>query len=797
MLRNYIKIALRNLRRQPLYSGINLASLSVGIAATLLVGLWVQNELRFDQYHQRVDRIYRIVTDLRLSPTETWYWASTPLKITELATQVPGIEQAAQLKSVPQIELALWRGPMSFLGKNPIWVSQNWFKTFDFKIKEGSVEVFFEKPTHLLLTEKKAREIFGDHPAVGQTLRMDTLDYMVCGVLADPSPQSSFQFEVMLPIGQDLMDSNERKNAESWNNFNYSTFVELHPGADPKTVANSLTQLLVAAKQDSNIVLGLQPLADLHFDTKYQDEFRKGNRSTVYAFAVIGLLLLGMACINYVSLTTARAAARAREIGIKKMNGAQNNHIFGQIMAESALLATFSAALALVLIQFSMPFFNRLTEQEFRFEVSSPLGLSLLGGTLVVALVLSGFYPAWLLSRFQPLEVMRSQGSGLSGRSLFRQGLVVVQFAISSALLVSTIVIWQQRQYIQNKPLGYERDNTFTFQMSWTTWRSIGQERAVSVRNTLEQMLERESSISKVVIGSQSPVLLESTHSGSVEYDGKPADAKPTVSQLSADPEYADLFGLQMPEGRWFSDSKADESNVVINETAARELNLKQPWVGQSFGFQGKKGQVIGVVKDFHFLSLHKKITPLVIHNAPDWRFHFFVKAQAGDLKSAIAAAESHWKTQFPNHPFKYNILDDQFEQLYGNERRAGELFNVFAGLAIFISCMGLFGLAVFMAGQRTKEIGIRKVLGASVAGITGLLAKDFLRLVVIAIVIASPIAYYFMNKWLADFAYRIDMQWWMFAGAGAAAVLIAFLTVGFQSAKAALANPVKSLRSE
>jgi putative ABC transport system permease protein len=796
MIQHYIKVVFRNFYRYPLYAGINLVSLTVGMAATLLIGLWVQNELRFDQYHKRADQIWRVTTDLRINPTDYWHWSSSPLKLAELAAQVPGVEQTAQVKMVPEIELTLWKGPQYFSSKCPMWVSETWFKTFDYKLKEGSLDLFFEKPTQMLLSESKAREIFGNHAAVGQTLRMDTLYYTVCGVLADPSPQSSYQHEVVMPISQGLMIASERKSAESWSNFNYSAFVELHPSADPKAVATQLTELLHTAKGDSNIVLGLQPLSEIHFDTVYQDDLRKGSRSTVHIFALIGLLLLAMACVNYVSLTTARASARASEIGIKKVNGARNGHIFGQIFAESAVLAVSAAALALLLVNLSMPVFNQLTEQNFHFDLQSGFLRYLLGGTLAATLLLAGLYPAWLLSRFQPMSIIRNKGGSAAGRSSFRQGLVVMQFVISAALLACTVVIWQQRQYIQNKPLGYDRGEVFTFRMGWQVWRDIGFERAGVVRDAMRQALQNTSSVAQVSIGSDSPVNLQSTHSGSVKFDGLAEDAAPTVSQLSVDAQFADMFRLEMLEGRWFSaDSEADKSNVVLNETAARELGLRQPWVGQRFGFHGAEGQVIGVLRDFHFQSLHNKITPLVIQM--DDAFQFFVKPQPGSTQKAVAAAEQLWKANFPDAPFRYKTLDDTFDQLYGNEQKASLLFQIFTVLAIFISCLGLFGLSVFAVERRTKEIGIRKVLGASVAGITGLLARDYLKLVLIAIVIASPVAFYFMQKWLSDFAYRIDLQWWMFAGAGVMAIVIALLTVGFQSVRAALANPVKSLRSE
>lgn len=794
----FFKIASRNLARHPLYTGINLVSLSIGMAAALLIGLWVQNELRYDRYHRRAEQVWRITTDLKIGDNEHWYWGTTPLKIAELAEQVPGIVQSAQVKSAAQREMVLWHGPMQFLEKNPAWVSKDWFKTFDFQLKEGSLDAFFERTNSILLSERKAKQIFGDHVAVGQELRIDSTNYLVCGVLKDPLPQSTFQYELWLPVNALLTDPKERENENSWGNFNYNTFVELHPSADVQAVSNQLTELLRKAKGDSSIVMGLQPLADLHFDVHYQDEYKKGSKTTVGIFAMIALLLLGMACINYVGLTTARAASRAREIGIKKINGAHNRHVFAQVMAESALMIGMAALLGVGLVQLVLPFFNAFTEQNFRFGWADGVSLYLVGGASLVALLFSGAYPAWLLSGFRPMSVLRGQAPVLSGRSPFRRGLVVLQFAVAVALLAATVVIGEQRRYIDTMPLGYDRNQVFEFNISWQVWRKMGVERVSSIRDVMARALSAETAVAGVSLGSQSPVLIESTHSGSVKYDGMPDGSEPTVSQLNADAEYGALFGLNMSEGRWFErDSKADEANVVLNETAARTLNLPKPWVGQRFEFHGKKGQVVGVARDFHFMSLHDKITPLVVFNDPSWRFRFFVKARQGAEKQAIAAAEKIWKTHFPAHPFQYKTLDDNFEQLYGTERRAGTLANLFTGVAILIACMGLFGLAVFVSGQRTKEVGVRKVLGGSVVGIAALLAKDFLKLVCLSLLFAIPAAYYFVRHWLSDFAYRIELQWWMFAAASIAALVIATITVGFQAIKTAASNPVKSLRSE
>ncbi len=795
---HYFKLAFRNLQRQPLYSGINVVSLAIGMAAAMLIGLWTYTELNVDCHHRHADQLWRVTTDLNVGAPEHWYWGSTPLRLSELAVNVPGVVQVAQIKTAREQEVILRKGGTDFLIKGPVWVSDTWFKTFDFATVEGAPQQLSEHPNNIVLSEKKAREIFGKHDPIGQVLQMDSTAYTVCGVVADPGPQSSIQFELMFPVAQLLADSSTRENETQWGNFNFNTFVELHPNANTTAVAQQLTSLLQAAKQDSGTVLGLQPLADMHFDTQFQDDFEKGSRNTVGVFIAIGLLLLLMACINYVSLATARSLERYKEIGIKKVVGARNGHIFKQVMAEASVLAVISGVLALLLGTLAMPYFNQLAQQKFDFGFSNPLTLALAAATLLLTLLFSGLYPAWIFSRFGPINVARMQPTGAGQRSPVRKGLVVVQFLVSAVLLVGTIVIGQQRKFIQEKPLGYARNDRFTFNLPYSVWGKIGRERARSIRDAMLQQLQGEASVETVSLGSDSPVHITSTHSGSVKHRGLLQGEKPSVSQVSADANYASTFDLQMTDGRWFeANSPADVQHIVLNETAARQLRLPEPWVGQYFGFQGKEGQVIGIVKDFHFASLHHPIKPLVIHNAPGYRFQFFLKTKEGSMQTAIATAEKVWKGHFPDYPFQYKVLDDKFEQLYGRERRAGLLFQLFAGIAIAIACMGLFGLAVFMAARRTKEIGVRKVLGASVANITALLAKDFLVLVVIAIALATPIAYYCMGLWLSNFAYRIELQWWMFGLAALLAIAIALLTVGFHSVRAALADPAKSLNKD
>ncbi len=790
---------IRNLLRNRLYTVLNLSGLTIGMAAAMLIALWVQNELRFDRYHRRADNLWRVKTDLKISDTETWHWGQTPLKVLELCEQIPGIVSGTQLLQADHLKAVLRHGPETFLEEKMGYIGPRWFETFDYNFVEGSAAGFGDRPNDIILTESLAHKIFGDHSALGSVVRIDSMDYAVHAVLRDSRPESSFRQNILLPMEAFLRQSDNRKNDERWSNFNYITFLELRPDAKTDVIATQLTQALQTAKQDPKVSILLVPLADTHFDTSVEgDVFEKGSLQSIWSFGLIGLLVLVMAAINYVSLTTARAQTRAREVGIRKIVGASKASIFRQFLQESLLLAGLAALLALVVVHTALPWFSEVAGHTFQLDWKSPLPWLLTGGTLAGTVLLAGIYPALLLAGFQPMLALRGQGKKSGMRAFFRQSLVVLQFSISVALLICTIVIGRQRSFIEHTAMGYDRAQVFGFTVGFSDYYAQGKERGESMVKAIEQHLQQSSAIAAISRANDSPVHIKSTHSGSVKFNGLPEDATPTVAQLSADEHFADLFGLQLAEGRWFEkDKTSDVDNVILNETAARKLGLPQPWLGQRFGFHQHEGQVIGIVRDFHFLSLHEAITPLVIYNSEGWRGNFFVKTQPGQSVQALAAVAAVWKEWLPQRPFEYTFLDEDFDKMYRSEQRASLLFNLFAGITIFISCLGLFGLATFVAVQRTKEIGIRKVLGASVAGITGLLAGDFLKLVLIAIVVACPVAWYCMRQWLADFAYRVDLQWWMFALAGAAAVGISLLTVGVQSVKAALANPVQSLRSE
>jgi putative ABC transport system permease protein len=794
-----LKFAIRNLLKTRLFGILNSTGLAVGMAAAVLILLWVQNELSFDSFHTKAPRIYQIITHNQVNKEETWHWSSTPLPLAEQAERLPEVEQ------VTRVIQSFWNGLPIRVGaqltneKNVACVDENWFQVFDYTFTDGNPTDFAKNVRSVALTESKALQLFGQTKVAGKIIRIDTLDYVVRAVFKDNPTNSGFKYDFLLPMAVHLSNPEKYKNDNNWNNFNYETFVLLRPDANLKKINQKLTSLTQFAKKDSDtgkpdtsITLEAEPIRERHFDTiDRQNAAERGDKKTVYIFFGLALVILLTACINYVNLTTARASIRAKEVSVKKLIGAAPSQLFGQFMIESTLMCLTSLLLALGLVYGFLPVFNQLTNQTFHLDFGNTALWGVLVGTTLLSILLTGVYPAVLLSSFQPIRALRGFNVLGTNNSTFRKSLVVVQFTVSIVFLVATLVVYQQIRFIRNTKLGYDRARIFELTIPWDVKPKVE-------TSVMKSRLLNESSIEDITVSSQSIVEIKSAHSGSLDWDGRPADFQPTVSQLSVEPNYQKVFNLKMAAGRWFAEnSTADQENVVLNETAVKKLKLRQPVVGQRFHFQGHKGIVMGVVKDFHYKSLREKIEPLVLFNNPGWRSGIYIKAVAGKEPEAIRAAEKVWAELIPSRPAEYRFLDETFDRLYRTEQRTATLFNAFAVIAVLISCLGLFGLATFTAEMRTKEIGIRKVLGATVVSITALLSKDFLKLVLVGIVIASPIAYYAMERWLQDFAYRIQIGWWTFALAGVLAILIALVTVSYQAIRTALMNPTKSLKSE
>ncbi|MFN3849129.1 MAG: ABC transporter permease [Spirosomataceae bacterium] len=794
MIRNYLKIAFRNLFKNKIYTFINVFGLALGISTTALLALWIQNELSYDSFHAKSKNIYRINTHLKINDTDTWHWASTPLKLSDYFKEnAPEVLQSTRL-NVPYGEFFSVKIDNNVIGeKSFAFVDKNWFDVFDYTFISGNAKDFGSDKYNIAITQSKARQYFGDANPIGKIVSRDSINFVVKAVLADNPSNSSFKFDVLAQNEARLANPKVLENDSNWNNFNYTTFIVCSDGVNIKKTSDKFTKLLAKLREDkeNNTSLEIQPITAIHFDNVMQSEWlaATGDKSTLYIFAIVAAFILLIACINYVNLTTARASQRGKEVSIKKMIGASNGSLFNQFFIESVITSIFAAAISVLLIIYGLPILDNLADNQF--SLSNPIIWVILAVITVLSIVLTGIYPSILLSAFEPIKILKGTNIGGAKNATFRKSLVVVQFTFTIVILISTLLIFKQLKFIQDKNLGYDKENIYTLTIPW----NIKNNKAV--HQTLMQKLQAESSIQDVTASSMSIIDMQSTHSGSLNWDGKKPDWQPTVNQMSVVSDFNEFFKLKITDGRWFDEANAgDDNHVILNETAIKEFNIKKA-VGQRFEFHGRKGQIIGVVKDFHFKSPREKITPLVIFRNNNWQSTIYIKTAPNQFRNAIATTEKLWKELIPDLAFKYSFLDDSYAKLHEKEAKQSLMFNAFTSIVLLISCFGLFGLATFSAEQRTKEIGIRKVLGASVANIASLLSQEFMKLVLVAIVLASPIAYYFMKQWLESFAYKISIEWSVFALAGVLALLIAFLTVSYQAIKAALANPVNSLKTE
>jgi len=791
MLTSYLKSAWRSLWKNKSTSGINILGLSVGMTAAVLILLWVRNEMSFDGYHPDADKIYMLTESQN---NNQWIWDGTPLPLADATKNtIPEIDKIARIHS------GNW--PVFNLNNNPVYekecayVDDDWFSIFHYDFIEGNANSFGSNLFSVILTKSEAKKYFGNHEALGATIRIDSTNFRVKAIVGDPPVNSSFQFKAFIPLKVLLLDKDRRENDESWDNNNYVTFVKLKEAVNIALINKKLTSLIPAYKEQS-LQIGSIPLKEMHFESELAGSFvNHGNRNTVYIFTVLGFLLLLIACINYVNLTTAKASLRAKEVSIRKMIGAQRLHLFYQFITESLVISFLALITTTILVQICLPFFNLITSETFVLPLTSPDLWKVIGTTLAVSVLLNSIYPAILLSSFKPLNVFR----GLTVLKVkdvnFRKGLVVLQFTISVILIAASIIIYRQMQYIQKSNPGYNRAQVLSFHLP----PNVSQDKKANLMQNIKQELLKQRGIENVSFANQSIVDIGSMTSGKyADWDGRESTFDPKIIQLSTDADYQKTMGLQMKEGRWFqSGIQTDINNVVLNETAVKEFNIHLPVVGQRFTFKGNKGQIVGVVKDFNYQSLRNKTGPLVAYISPFWYQLFMVRIAAGNESATVQNIQNVWRTFLPDDPFEYNFLDDSFNQLYKGDQQTSSLIFAFALIAVFVSSLGLFGLAAFTAEQRIKEIGIRKTLGATVTGITTLLSKDFVKLVLIAIIIGAPIAWWAMNKWIENFANRTHIAWWMFALAGLIAILIALVSVSFQAIKAAMANPVNSLRSE
>lgn len=810
MIKNYIKTAFRSLRKNKGFTVINILGLALGLATCLLIVLYVVDELSYDRYNTKANRIYRVNEDLKLGDNNVRYAVCMPPLAKTLKAEYPYVENAVRLKYAGASHVK--KGNFNVSESKIAFADASLFDVFTLPMINGNPASALMEPNSIVLTETTAKKYFNSTNVVGKTLLFnDNTLCNVTGVIKDIPKQSHFNFDFFIS-----MSSFPDSRSNEWLRSDYNTYVLLKDQSDAKKLENSFPELLkkfsgeqmkaqvnmsieAFEKSGSFFRMNLTPLTDIHLHSNRSGELGpNGTTQYVYIFSAIAIFILLIACVNFMNLSTARSSNRAREVGVRKVLGSARKHLIAQFLAESVLVTFIATLLAFITALFLLPVFNQLSGKDLAINSQSLFWIvpSLLGISLFVGSIAGG-YPAFYLSAFQPIEVLKGKlSAGFKGGGL-RSFLVVFQFSISIFLIIGTLVIYNQLNYIQTKNLGYTRSQVLIIQ------------------NVFE--LDKQTKIFKQEV-KEIPGVINATMTGylptsnwkntAIYFPDASFDQKRSMfpQNWEIDEDYINTLDMKMAAGRSFlKDMATDSDGLVINEAAAKFLGFKDPVnkiIYKSLGGKHsadnvKQYHILGVVKDFNFSSLRENVTPVVMRLAEN-NGALSIRVNTTNLPALLSQIKDKWKSLSPNVQINFSFMDQEFDSTYRTEQRTGQIFIVFTALAILIACLGLFGLAAYAAEQRTKEIGIRKVLGANVSAIVTMLSRDFIKLVLIAILIATPIAWYFMNKWfLQGFAYQVGIQWWVLVLAGAAALFIAFVTVSFQSIKAAIANPVNSLKNE
>ena len=778
MFKNYLKIAFRGFIRHKSMSLINIFGLATGMAVCILLLLWVQDELSYDNFHQNGDNLYRAIQVGVWNDGETYGSSTIPYSLTPVMQEdYPEIVDHVRLRTLSgrmmQVE------DKTFF-EDILLTESSLFKMFSFELLVGDPQVALKEIHSIILTEATAQKYFGDEDPMGKVIRYnDRLDFTVTGIAADPPQNSSITFNMIVPF--EILGE-ERITGWSWESSGY---VQLQDGTDLASFSENIIDTIVRHNPDNENTVLLQPLSRVHL---YNPLGHPESLIFVLIFAAIGTIVLLIACINFMNLTTARSAKRAREVGIRKVVGANKKQLIGQFLSESILLAFISLIIAFVLVELFLPAFNQIADKELVVEPSNlTFFFSLIGITLFVGIV-SGSYPALYLSRFKPNKVLKS-GNAPKTKNIFRTVLVVFQFTISIALIICTATVYNQLKYIQNKDLGYTKDYIVNIPMNAELNESF---------TAFKEELQKNPNLLGITNASTSPAYVGNVNPAI--WEGKADDERVLFNFYLVEYEFLDVFELELVDGENFRKKyvKGNEIPYIVNEAAIKLMQLEDP-IGKRFAMYNEQneGVIIGVVKDYHFQTLTNEIGPIMITTLDWWRGEAFIKINPHNVTETLGFIEETFNKFAPSFQFQYSFLDEDIDELYHGFYEMGNIIKYFAVLAIFISCLGLFGLASFMTEQRTKEIGIRKVLGSSVSTIVILLSKGFGKWVILGNFIAWPIAYYAMNKFLQMFAYRAEMNIWLFIISGLMALIISLITVGYQTIKAANSNPVDALKYE
>ncbi|GAB3264096.1 ABC transporter permease [Larkinella harenae] len=819
MLLNYLKIAFRNLRTHTVYSFINLLGLAIGVASCLLIVLFVRDELAFDRFLPDADRLYQVNTSGNFGGSDFTTSGTPPPVGKTILREYPEVEAYTRMfKAMDAVVQREQNGRVdrSFTEQRIMAADSNFFQVIRFATLAGDPLTCLREPNSLVVTEKMARKYFGKPDVVGQVLKINNDPYKITGVLADLPTQSSIQFDFLTPM----------KNYGvvqyfdwSWVWLNVATYIRLNEqvASDPARVralearfAGMVAKHAEPAfqrigqpdflKNGGRWQFQLQPLTDIHLrSTEISAHHQNlGDYRQIDTFAIVAIFIGVLACVNFMNLSTARSVKRAKEVGVRKVLGSYRSMLIRQFLTESMLYSVIATGLGLGLVAILLPFFNQLAGKTFSVDLLFTADVLAITGVLALFIgLLAGSYPAFYLTAFNPVQTLKSGMLKTSlAQQLTRNGLVVFQFVVSTALIIGTIVVFAQLRYAQNKDLGLTKENVLVVRNA---------NRLAQNQEAFRQEVVRLAEVAKASISTSTPLNGAFGDFYNPVQTGEKQIAKDLLMySFLTDYELVPTLKINLTQGRNFSPEFSDSLSVILNETAVKQIGWKKP-IGQSLVYPGGRQQafkVIGVMKDFDTESVRTAMQPFALFHTSSKSFeepgsNVLVRIRPGATETAVKKIEANWKRFSPDTPFDYTFLDHEFAKAYRTEQQTGRVFITFTALAIFIACMGLFGLTTFAAEQRTKEIGVRKVLGASVSSIVALLSKDFLKLVAISIVIASPLAWYFMNQWLSAFIYKISIEWWVFALAGVLALLIAVATVSFQSIKAALMNPAKSLRSE
>ncbi len=784
MIKNYLLTSLRNLYKNKLYTLVNLMGLTIGLACVMLITLWILEQYSYNNFHPNGERIYRIL--------ENQYYTDG-FVLTVSAT--PGKLAASLKENRPEIALSSrvsWGDQQLFKVDNKVFNEEGYFvdpdflRIFNFPVLTGVGPEALEEPGKILITARMAEKFFGHTEVVGQTIRVDNQqDMQIAGVLANVPDNSSLQFDFLISFKE-----YEKKNEwlENWNSNGIRTFLMATPQAPNLNEVPELKDYLKTVSDQDNTDLLFQGLTDIYLRHDYKDGIYQGGGRITYVrlFALIALFIMLIACINFMNLSTARASTRTKEVGIRRVSGATRGMLIRQFLGESLMLSLISGFFAVVLVQASLPRFNELFDAHIQLDISNPGLWGLLLGITLIAGFLAGSYPAFFLSKFQPIEIFNKVNKQGRGAQWFRKGLVVTQFAIATFLIIGTLVIYLQMNHIRHQNLGFQKENLIYVPVTGTLW-----DKYEVVKNELTQLPGVEA-----VSASNGLVYSWGNNTASVSWPGKDPEADILFQTIPVELDFLETIGAALVDGRDFSAAyPADSTNFLINERAAQMMGLENP-VGERIELHGEAGQVIGLVKNFRTSSLHIEQEPVILYYRP-WKNYIYARLHTDDIQQTLSQIEGVFTAQNPAYPFEFSFVDKEYEKLYRTEARVGALSRLFAILSIFISCLGLFGLATFTAQQRTKEIGIRKVMGASVSQLSTLLSGEFLQLVVIGFAIAAPIAWWVMHDWLEGFVSRIELSWWIFLVAAFLSVSIALLTISLQTIKAASINPVKALRNE